>query len=132
MKKSSASKSARIINSPSSSCIRRIKNSTASVKCASAAKRLRFDIANTSPLDLENVYFGNINSNTNGNERDGSGGGGGSIRKAKKSMGKIVWRMLFGPCATTTSAATSKSPSKKSSTCYAVASKPLNSFDDVF
>lgn len=123
LKKASASKSARIINSPSSSCIRRIKNST-SVKCASAAKRLRFDIANTSPLDLENVHFGNINIASSG------AGGGGGIRKAKNSVGKRVWRMLFGPCAA--AAAASKSPSKKSSTCYMVASKPLNSFDDVF
>lgn len=122
LKKSSASKSARIINSPSSSCIRRIKNST-SVKCASAAKRLRFDVANTSPIDLENLHFGNINITSN--ER-----GGGGIRKAKKSVGKIVWRMLFGPCVT--AAAASKSPTKKSSNCYTVASKPLNSFDDAF
>lgn len=118
LKKSSASKSARIINSPSSSCIRRIKNST-SVKCASAAKRLRFDIANTSPMDLENLHFGNVNIGSN--ERGG-------IRKAKNSVGKIVWRMLFGPCV----AAASKSPTKKSSNFYTVASKPLNSFDDAF
>lgn len=120
LKKASASKSARIINSPSSSCIRRIKNST-SVKCASAAKRLRFDIANTSPLDLENLHFGNVNITNS--ER-----GGGGIRKAKNSVGKIVWRMLFGPCVT----AASKSPTKKSSNFYTVASKPLNSFDDAF
>lgn len=124
LKKSSATKSARIINSPSSSCIRRIKNST-TVKCASAAKRLRFDIANTSPIDLENLHFGNVNISSN--ER-GGGGGGGGIRKAKNSVGKIVWRMLFGPCVT----AASKSPTKKSSNFYTVASKPLNSFDDAF
>lgn len=128
LKKSSASKSARIINSPSSSCIRRIKNST-SVKCASAAKRLRFDIANTSPLDLENVHFGNVNITSN--ERSGSSSGGGGIRKAKKSVGKIVWRMLFGPCVAAAATA-SKSPTKKSSNFYTVASKPVNAFDDAF
>lgn len=115
--KKSTSKSARIISSPSSSCIRRIKNS-ASVKRASSAKRvLRFDIANTSPLDLENLNFGNINLNGSDDR--------GNIRKAKKSVGKLFRRILFGQCA-------SKRTQKPTSNYYMVSNKPLSLIDDAF
>lgn len=109
--KKSTTKSARIINSPSSSCIRRIKNS-ASVKRASSAKRvLRFDIANTSPLDLENLNFG-------GDEP-------GNMGKSKKSVGKLFRRILFGQCA-------SKGQPKTTTSYYMVSNKPLNLIDDAF
>lgn len=109
--KKSTSKSARIISSPSSSSIRRIKNSS-SVKRATTARRvLRFDIANTSPLDLENIPFGNINLNDQ--------------RKSGKSVGKIVRRILFGPCGG------GVSKSKKSSHRYSVTVTPTL-MDDAF
>lgn len=112
--KKSASKSARIISSPSSSSIRRIKNS-ASVKRASKARRvLRFDIANTSPLNLENLSFG--------------GGGGiklndrGNIRKVRKTVGKIVRRIFLGRCGS----GTSRSPSNS----YKIAGTSNELIDD--
>lgn len=106
--KKSASKSARIISSPSSSSIRRIKNSS-SVKHSTSARRvLRFDIGNTSPLNLENIPFGKEN---------------GSKRKGKKSIGKIVRRILFGKCV---------SNGKKTSHCYTITSEPTNLIDDAF
>lgn len=109
--KKSASKSARIISSPSSSSIRRIKNSTSVKRSSSARRVLRFDIANTSPLDLENIPFGNLVN------------GGNQTRKSKKSVGKIVRRILFGQCA---------SNGKKTSHCYTVTTEPVNLIDDAF
>lgn len=109
--KKSASKSARIISSPSSSSIRRIKNSTSVKRSSSARRVLRFDIANTSPLDLENIPFGNLVKSSD------------QTHKSKKSVGQIVRRILFGQCA---------SKGKKSSHCYTVTTEPANLIDDAF
>ncbi|XP_031640490.1 uncharacterized protein LOC116352217 [Contarinia nasturtii] len=108
--KKSASKSARIISSPSSSSIRRIKNSTSAKRSTSARRVLRFDIANTSPIDLENVPFGNITDHT---------------KTSKKSVGQFVRRILFGQCA-------GVSKTKKSSNRYTVTCTPANLLEDAF
>lgn len=110
--KKSASKSARIISSPSSSSIRRIKNSTSVKRATSARRVLRFDIGNTSPLDIENIPFGNINLNDQ--------------RKSRKSVGKIVRRILFGQCGGDVS------KTKKSSHRYSVTCTPATLMDDAF
>lgn len=112
--KKSASKSVRIITSPSASTIRRIKNS-ASVKRVSTARRvLRFDIANTSPLNLETRPFGGVNANRSDR---------GNIRKVRKSVGKIVRRILFGRCGSGT-------PTKIHSNSYMVAGTSNDLIDD--
>lgn len=108
--KKSTSKSARIISSPSSSSIRRIKNSSSVKRSTSARRVLRFDIANTSPLDLENIPFGNINLNDQ--------------RTSRKSVGKIVRRILFGQCG-------GGAKAKKSSHRYSVTCTPTL-MDDAF
>lgn len=112
--KKSTSKSARIITSPSSSSIRRIKNATSVKRSSSARRVLRFDLAKTSPLDLENIPFGHTNSSDHG--------------KTKKSVGKIVRRILFGQCAS--------SSQSKSSNCYKISTQftdaTVNFIDDAF
>lgn len=112
--KKSVSKSARIISSPSSSSIRRIKNSTSIKRSSSARRVLRFDVGNSSSLDLENIPFGTINIDEHG----------GKI-KSKKSVGKIVRRILFGKCG-------GVSKTKKSTHRYTLTCTPTNFVDDAF
>lgn len=110
--KKSVSKSARIISSPSSSSIRRIKNSSSVMRSSKARRVLRFDIGNSSPLG--NLPFGNVNI---------SRGDRGNIRKVRKSVGKIVRRILFGRCGT-------GNPRKSPSNSYMVASTTNDLIDD--
>lgn len=117
--KKSASKSARIISSPSSSCIRRMKGTSIVKRSSSARRVLRFDVANNSPNQLETIPFGQVNAELCMNvERT-------PRHKKKKTMAKLVRRILFGQCASQT-----KSHRKNVNNGHMVTSTPINFIDD--
>lgn len=106
--KKSATKSAKIICSPSSTSIRRTKNATL-VRCesvSSARRMLRFDVTDGS-------------SNENNKENGISFG----ERKRPKSINNIIRRVLFGRCA-------SHIRQKKSPRKEIITSTPINCLDE--
>lgn len=109
--------SARIITSPSSSCIRRIKNSS-TVKKSTARRILRFDIENYSPKKVTNEQDGIAATNLYQPRVVHY-----TKTKSKKSVGRIVRRILFGQCASNVNA-------NKSPTYRMVTSTPINFLDD--
>lgn len=118
--KKSESKSVRIISSPSSSCIRRIRNSAVVKRSTSARRILRFDIENTPPQ----------HSTAIGSTRDPVAADTISIlpykkctKRRKKSVGKVIRRIFFGSCVPKVN----QNPSPKH---RMVTSTPINLFCD--
>lgn len=89
--KNSASKSARIISSPSSSCMRRIRNSSVVKRNTSARRILRFDVENTAPQNAggtENAATHDEITMIPCTKRT----------KRRKTVGRMVRRIFFGTC----------------------------------
>lgn len=89
--KNSESKSARIISSPSSSCIRRMRNSSVIKRNTSARRILRFDVENAAPPIIaasaaaathDEITIIPCAKRT----------------KRKKTVGRMVRRIFFGSC----------------------------------
>lgn len=113
--KKSAMKSARIICSPSSSCIRRTKNTTLVRSSSSARRMLQFDISGSpSPKKNESLIKTKPKNNNNENE---------NFENNHKSVGRTIRKILFGRCAS--NLRRKKSPRKK-----IITSTPINFLDE--
>lgn len=120
--KKSESKSIRIISSPSSSSIRRIRNSSVIKRNSSARRILRFDVENVAPDNAVIASAGIVGQDDVMNS---------ILPNAKKSnkrrsVGRIVRRIFFGTCAP--KANKNRSPVSN----RIVTSTPINLFCDTF